>query len=174
VWPSDLSSLPVVLRGTGFGLPAQAAFVHVVLNGTRACRGPSDSSVTRLTTLTVLDVTVRSDSELAFVVPTVALDDVLPEWTVTVAVAGQVASARVGSLAPTSPTLTFDSAPNGTHYFLVITGANYGPGVTGCTGQVPVSIDNQPCDALTVLVVSRVTRHACMVGLWTRLWDQFG
>jgi hypothetical protein len=122
-----------------------------VLNGTRACRGTSESSSI---VLPVQEVTVRSDSELTFVVPTVALDDVVPEWTVTVAVAGQEASVRVGSLVPSSPTLTFDTAPNRTHYFLIITGANYGPGAVGCTGQGTVSIDNQPCDALTLVVVS--------------------
>ena len=49
------------------------------------------------------------------------------QWSVVVDVSGQSASAAVLTLAPQAPTFTFDSMPNATHFFLALSGANFGP-----------------------------------------------
>jgi hypothetical protein len=62
-------------------------------------------------------------------------------------VSGQSLSAPVvvRTRAPLVPTLTFDTAPNGTHRFLMMSGGEYGPGLSTCPGDVVVTVGNKPC-----------------------------
>ena len=163
VWPTDVSSLSVVVQGSGFGVPAQASAVFVTLNGTFGCSGSLEAG-SQGVTVVVTSITVRSDRELVFVVPSVALQHAVSLWTITVSVSGQVTTVSVPTLGPTLPSgsLTFDSAPNATHYFLTITGTNFGPGVSGCVGDVAMMIDGQPCAQLIMTKVGCILVVLCI------------
>jgi hypothetical protein len=158
VWPSDVDSgVAVTVSGTGFGGPTQAPFVTVTVHGSSVC---GDVEVV---VLVAQSVTVRSDSELAFVVRGVGsgITPLLPTWHISVNVSGQVpvlGPVDVHTRAPSVPTLTFESPSNGTHYFVVLTGADYGPAVSSasCGSGVDVGINGRSCDALTMTVVRRV------------------
>ncbi len=56
---------------------------------------------------------------------------------------------------PTTPALSFARGFNGTHYFVLMTGSEYGPvaGYDACPGDINVTIDGSPCDALSMLQV---------------------
>ncbi len=55
---------------------------------------------------------------------------------------------------PAVPSLSLLRTLNGSHYFVLLTGADYGPGVGGGEGcaaaNVNVTVDFVPCDALTM------------------------
>ena len=60
--------------------------------------------------------------------------------------------------------LSLDRSFNGSHYFLLVTGSDFGPvaGPGACPGDVVVTVDDAPCDALTM---TRVRRRDCGVRL---------
>ncbi len=145
-WPANVDGAMLTLTGRGFGLPSQSSLVTVTVRGV-ACGAVK-------VTLNAQSVTVRDDTELAFQVQG-ALDHVVPHWLVNVSVAGQVATTgewRVPTRAPSAPALSFARVTNDTHYFVLMTGSDYGPavGTSTCPGDVSVTIDGSPCDALTM------------------------
>jgi hypothetical protein len=80
---------------------------------------------------------------------------------------------QVPFLGPSILSLSFDSLrPNGTHYFVVVDGTNYGPAFSSpsmCThgGGVVVTVNDVPCAALVMLVVSSLGQRLarmCMDG----------
>jgi hypothetical protein len=149
-WPTDPAGQSVSLYGRGFGVAGQVSSVRVSLSATYGCVDGDVGEVTVLATA----VTVRSDGELTFVVPAIPLRHLVPSWTVTVSVSGQATVVTVPTLPPSSPALTFDTTPNATHYFLTLTGANFGPNVgLGCPGDVEVAVGGQPCAQLSMLKV---------------------
>jgi hypothetical protein len=144
-WGTNLESLTVVLTGSGFGAPTQSSRVQVTLLGATGCGSgtPPGGDVVAVAGQAIV---VRSDSELVFEVRT-ALAHVVPAWSLDVVVSGQSLSAPVvvRTRAPLVPTLTFDTAPNGTHHFLMMSGGEYGPGLSTCPGDVVVTVGNKPC-----------------------------
>jgi hypothetical protein len=74
---------------------------------------------------------------------------------------------EVPLLPPTVSSLSFDRLrPNGTHYFVVVEGANFGPPFARpalCThaGGVVVTINDVPCEELVMLLV-----RVCSVCVW--------
>jgi hypothetical protein len=152
-WPTDLSAVTVSAAGTGFGPPSQAQAVSVVVTGTACGGGAAAVNVS----LPPQNLVVRSDADLGFDLRLVVAH-VVPVWTLGVSVAGQRTAQgprTVPTRRPAVSSLAFESTPNGTHYFLVVTGADFGPavGTDGCPGDVAVSIDGVPCDALTMAKV---------------------
>ena len=145
-WGTDLSSLSVTLMGSGFGPSTQSSAVHLRLQGGSTC-GPN-------VTLVASSVSVRSDGEVVFVVQAPPMAHVVAQWSVVVDVSGQSASSAVLTLAPQAPTFTFDSMPNATHFFLALSGANFGPVVArDCASDVGVAVDGSPCDGLVMMKV---------------------
>ncbi len=146
-WPTDLAGVSVVVTGRGFGLPALAHQVNVTVVGV-ACGGLHSA------TLPVQDVTVRSDTQVSFTLGT-GPGHVVASWAVSVTVAGQALAAGawvVRTRAPSVASLSLDRPFNGTHYFLLVTGSDFGPvgGPGACPGDAALTIDDAPCDALTV------------------------
>ena len=132
-WGTDLASVPVVVTvtGSGFGSPSQSSLVVVTAMGVAAvAAGPGCGGLPINTTLVIPNVNVRSDRELVFEAR-YSGPHMVPVWLLDVTVSGQssVASLVVRSRPPSDPTLTFDRAPNGTHYFLLLTGTDFGPSV---------------------------------------------
>jgi hypothetical protein len=149
---TDTTSTPVTVKGSGFGTTTQSSQVSVTLRGLLPPGCGSGANGTLVITAT--SVTVRSDSELVFNLP--PSPHVVATWLLDVVVSGQAARATVTTRPPSRPVLTFESlAPNGTHYFLVVTGTQFGStqGSRTCPGDAVVTISGQPCDALTMLVV---------------------
>ncbi len=159
-WPTDLSALSITLTGSGFGLPSQSSVVRVTATGVGTCPGEAPVWVSGQV------VTVRSDGEVTLEVRH-PLAHVVRAWDLMVTVSGQnltSGAVRVDTRAPSTPTPTFEETPpNGTRYFLVLTGKEYGPGVTPCPGDVQVTVDDQPCAVLTML---RVCAQLCSVWYW--------
>lgn len=161
-WPTDLTALSVSVAGSGFGSPALTPQVQVDVSGVVDCRdGP------RVVALPVASVTVRSDKELTFEVRGPGLLHVAAGWAVSVTVSGQSveASVSVPTLAPALAAVVFDTAPNATHFFLALTGSNFGPLVAGaCPGNLRVAVNGQPCGQLTMTLV-----RWCMPTAWESL-----
>jgi hypothetical protein len=154
-WPTDLAGVSVVATGRGFGPPALAHHVNVTVAGV-ACGGLQS------VTLAVQDVTVRSDTQVSFTFGA-APGPVVASWAVSVSVAGQalgIGAWVVPTRAPSVAGLSLDRPFNGTHYFLLLTGSDFGPvaGPGACPGDAALTIDGSPCDALTV---TRVRRCDC-------------
>ncbi len=147
-WPTDLAGgTAVVITGRGFGPPELARLVNVTVTGV-ACGGLQS------VTLPVQDVTVRSDTQLSFSFGA-GPGHVVASWVVSVSVAGQglAAGARVvATRAPSVTSLSLDRPFNGTHYFLLVTGSDFGPvgGPGACPGDAALTVDDVPCDALTM------------------------
>ncbi len=176
-WPTNLAGLTVTLTGRGFGVVSN--LVRVVATGA-ACGGAE--------TVRLLGqaVTPRGDVELSFTFSG-AVDHVVPTWSVEVSVAGQGLEGgplSVPTRPPTVPALSFDRVSNGTHYFLLLAGADFGPvvGPQACAGDVSVTLDGAPCAALTMTQVrqqnamwtgARVSMGCCadptgMLACWPR------
>jgi hypothetical protein len=168
-WGTDLSSMTVVVTGTGFGSPAMSSLVQVTTTGVSACADAPQ------VTLVGSAVSVVNDTELSFVLRT-ATQHVVPRWTITVSVAGQSTSSRdaqaasrasVSTRAPSAPTITFSGAVNATHRPLLLTGTDYGPRVSSCAADVVVVVDGEPCAQLTMSQVwySQDSCHHLAAGL---------
>jgi hypothetical protein len=147
-WPTNVDGATLTITGRGFGHSSQSSLVAVTVRGA-ACGAAN-------TTLRVQTITVRSDTEATFQVQG-APDHLVPQWFVDISVAGQAATTGTWSVPtrpPTVPTLSFARVFNGTHYFVLLTGSEYGPGVGtpggACVGDVTVTIDFSPCDVLTM------------------------
>jgi hypothetical protein len=153
-WASDLTTMTVVLRGTGFGGPAQSGQVVVSATGDTGCPGVG------VLTVAASAITVLNDTELSFVIRD-ATPRLVRQWTLAVSVAGQSlagdatsrAAAILRTRAPGAPTLTFAAPSNGTHRFLLLTGSDFGPGVFGCRDDVAVTVEGRPCAALSMTQV---------------------
>jgi hypothetical protein len=87
-------------------------------------------------------------------------------------VAGQAVAAgawNVTTRAPAVSSLALDRPFNGSHYFLVLMGSDFGPraGLVGCPGEVSVTANDEPgpCDEL---VMTRVcfAMHVCFSELY--------
>jgi hypothetical protein len=142
---TDLSALAVRVSGSGFGPPSSSAtsMVQVALAGRSSCDSQPVS-------VTGQDVVVASDGSLSFTLQA-GLDHVVAGWTLVVTVSGQAsAPVALATRPPAAPTPTFDRASNGTHYFLSLTGSEYGPSVTACRDDVTVRIDGVACAGLTM------------------------
>jgi hypothetical protein len=164
-WSTDLASMTVVVRGTGFGSPAQSRLVEVTALGDPGCAGVGSVAVTGST------VTVVNDTELSFVVRNEPAH-VVREWTLAVTVSGQgmavddvrsQAAAVVLTRAPGAPAVTVRSPSNGTHHFLLLTGSDYGPALSACPDDVVVTVGGQPCAALSMTQARG--RRACVRGV---------
>jgi hypothetical protein len=149
-WPTDLSSVSVVVKGTGFGGPSQSGQITVVATAVSSCNMPF--------TLPGLGVSVLSDTELSFTIRS-GTPHVTPRYMLSLRVAGQgpgvndTLSARAAilpTMRPAAPTVTFTEAGNGTHSFLLLTGADYGPGLSNCVDDVTVTVGGVPCAELTM------------------------
>ncbi len=157
-WSTDVTSVTVTVRGSGFGSPAQSRLVSVAAVAVGpVCAGAPGGGVTLVGT----GVSVVNDTELSFVMRTPTLH-VAAGWSLAVTVAGQgvaeadsvsAAAARVATRAPAAPAVALASSSNGTHYVLLLTGADYGSVVSSCANDVAVTIGGQRCDELTVLQV---------------------
>jgi hypothetical protein len=170
-WSTDLTSMTVVVRGSGFGNPAQSGLVAVTASGDTGCAGMGSVSMTGST------VTVVNDTELSFVVRAVPAH-VVRQWTLAISVAGQGlavddvlsrAAAVVRTRSPGPPAVTLATASNGTHQFLLLTGTDYGPALSACPDDLMVTVGGQPCAALTMPVVRAwiaVLGWFCAVMLW--------
>jgi hypothetical protein len=144
-WGTDVSALAAKLVGSGFGSPSQSSAVQVVAWGT-------PWSI-------VVNAIVLSNQELRLIVSGV-IPGIVPRWTLAVTVSNQSSTSNltVVTRPPTLPVLTFLQPPNGTHYFVLVTGEEYGPVVgsvspgepQGADHLVRVDIDSQPCDLLTM------------------------
>jgi hypothetical protein len=148
-WTTDLPSMTMVVRGSGFGSPALAALVRVTASGASAC---SDAP---LVTLVGSAVSVLNDTELSFVLRTTA-PHVVSRWDLSLSVAGQAAvgpgaGLTVGTRPPSLPTLTFGPNGNSTHKALLLTGTDFGPVLSSCPSDVAVTIDGVPCAKLTMV-----------------------
>jgi hypothetical protein len=159
VMGTDLSQVSLRVSGSGFGSPATAGFVRAWLVGPTPCpastsSGAGDGGLR----LEGVAVSVLTDGSMTFDVRR-EMDHVVPWWGLAITVSGQ--NSTVVTL-PTRPpqgvVLTFDTAPNGTHYFLLVTGSNFGPGVSSCANDVVVTIDGSPCAGLTMLQVGLTLR----------------
>jgi hypothetical protein len=155
-WPTDLAGgAAVVVTGRGFGPPELARLVNVTVTGV-ACGGLQS------VTLPVQDVTVRSDTQLSFSFGA-GPGHVVASWAVSATVAGQALAAGawvVPTRAPAVAGLSLDRPFNGTHYFLLVTGSDFGPvgGPGACPGDAALTVDDAPCDALTMI---RVRTREC-------------
>lgn len=147
-WPTDLTYLAVTLTGSGFGSVAQSDLVRVLVAGASGCGVGPALSLTR--------VNVRDDSQLTF-----ALHHngsfVASTWQVLVTVSGvdQVVPVVVSTRAPAVSELSLDNPSNGTHYFVLISGTDFGRSVTpedSC--GTTVTVDGAPCAELTTVMVS--------------------
>jgi len=119
--------------------------------------------------VTVRNVNTRSDTEVVFEVQyNGSISHTVPAWLLTITVSGQSngADVIVYSRPPSVPTLTFDRAPNSTHYFLLLTGTDFGPSVRSdsCEDDVSVTIAGQACATLTMLVVRVGGLGVCVEG----------
>ncbi len=146
VWPTDLSSLAVVVTGTSFGLRRQSQAVRVVISSPPLCGSVGE------VVLEVPSIVVRSDTEMAFEVHD-ALPHAAPFWRLEVSVSEQ-RSERIAiqSRPPSISSFLFRSAPNATHYFLSVLGTDFGPAVSDCEMDVSVTIDGRTCEMLTMSV----------------------
>jgi hypothetical protein len=151
-WSTDLSSLAVVVGGSGFGRPAQSNFVSVSVTGVTGCMNDSDITVDGTA------VTVLSDAELS-VTFQLSPAHVLRRWSLSVTVSGQSiawndtasrAVAVVSTRAPSVSALSFAVPPNGTHYFVLVEGFDFGPSLSDCADDVQLSVDGQPCLSVTM------------------------
>ncbi len=146
---TDVSSQAVRVTGTGFGpLSGSAAgLVQVQLTAASPCGGTS-------LRLDGRSVVAASDDTLSFELQG-GLSHVVPAWTLTVTVAGQSSVPfTLATRPPTVPTMTFENNFNGTHYFLLLTGSDYGPLLTACASDVTVRIDGTLCAELSMTLVS--------------------
>jgi hypothetical protein len=157
-WPTDLAGAVVSLTGSGFGTPALGRLVTVSVTGV-ACGGVLSVSPP------VQDVTVRSDTQLSFSFP-YGPSHVVATWAVSVSVAGQAVAAgawNVTTRAPAVSSLTLDRPFNGSHYFLALTGSDFGPGAGqgGCPGDVTVTASDEPgpCDEVVMTRVRAATLY---------------
>ena len=134
-WPTDLGSLVVEVRGSGFG-PGLPSSVQVAMVGRGICGGNVPS-----VTLQGSGVQVLADHRLVFVVPGGDVDHVVPLWTLHVSVSGQEPSdalsmqaCQVTTRTPQPPSLMFRRRPErvqaGSRYFLTLVGEAYGPSVS--------------------------------------------
>ncbi len=59
---------------------------------------------------------------------------------------------QVATAAPEAIVLTFDAAPNGTHYFLLITASGLGARLStpSCPSGLSVAVGALPCDSLVM------------------------
>ncbi len=153
VWGTDLSSLSVELVGSGFGTSSQASAVQVTATASVACvdtTSSSDGSPSNATLVVTGErVTVRSDTELTFVIR-YPLPHIVASWTVVVTVGGQNTTLSIRTAAPSAPVLGFFVAPNGTHVSLALSGQGYGSAITTCASDVSVTLDGAPCLELTM------------------------
>jgi hypothetical protein len=161
--PTDmLGGVSVVLTGRGFGPPALTRFVNVTVWGT-ACGGT-------VAVTSTAQATVRSDTELSFVMAATARH-VVSSWLLAVTVAGQAVAggARVvPTRRPVISGLSLAAPPfNGTHYFIVLQGSDFGPtvGTTACVGDAHVTVDGSACAALSMSEV--------WFGAWVRVCWSF-
>jgi hypothetical protein len=148
-WSTDLAGVVVTLTGSGFGTPALGRLVNVTVTGV-ACGGLQPA------TLIVQDVAVRSDSQMSFSFGEGPIH-VVASWTVSVSVAGQAMAPgawNVTTRVPTVSSLSLDRPFNGSHYFLALTGSDFGLGVGlgTCPGDVTVTAGGEPrlCDELVM------------------------
>jgi hypothetical protein len=159
-WSTDLvsASMTVSVVGSGFGMVALSSLVSISVVGlpTTAREGCAPEAAI---SATIRNINVRSDAEMVFEVWYTG-PHVVPSWRLDVTVSGQGSASGgvvVQSRPPSAPTLTFETAPNATHYFLVLTGTDYGPAVsidTACASHdVTVTVDGQQCSSLTMLKV---------------------
>jgi hypothetical protein len=159
-WSTDLASAPmtVLMTGSGFGAATLSYLVSVSATGL-----PTGNGCAR-PIATIQNVNVRSDNEVVFEVRYTG-SHVVPAWQLDVTVSGQRSmwgGVPVLSRSPSVPTPTFEAAPNGTHYFLVLTGTDFGPVVpsgipAACSlDDVTVTVAGQPCSAVTMLKVRGV------------------
>lgn len=152
-WGTDLRAMTVTLAGSGFGLPTQS---HLVVVSAWGLPGPY-CGLSGLVPVTLItrNVNVRSDSELVFEAQYTG-PHLVPAWQVSITVSGQALAGSgvvpVNTLPPSVPTMTFEVSPNATHYFLSLTGRNYGPAVSDgtCLDDVVVTVGGQPCTALSM------------------------
>jgi hypothetical protein len=170
-WSTDLTSMTVLVRGSGFGSPAQSGLVAVTASGDTGCAGVGSVTVAGST------VTVVNDTELSFVARA-APAHLVRQWSLAVSVAGQGlavddvlsrAAAVVRTRSPGPPAVTLATASNGTHQFLLLTGTDYGPALSACPDDLMVTVGGQPCAALSMLLV----RALLVVSWWCRaviLW----
>ncbi len=155
-WGTDLASAPmlVTVTGSGFGAPSLSSLVVV---GVASVASPG-CDASHAAGVVVQNVNVRSDTELVFEVQySGSISHAVSAWLVTITVSGQSngADVIVYSRPPSVPILTFDRAPNSTHYFLLLTGTDFGPFVRSdsCEDDVSVTIAGQACATLRMLMV---------------------
>jgi hypothetical protein len=143
--PTDLTSGPVRVNGAGFGGPGVAGSVTVALSGVTSC---GDTVAANISAVTVLSDGVLSLDFAA------SPGSVVAAWSVVVTVSGQASTAlSVATRAPQVAQLLMASPADVRPVTLLIDGRDFGPtvsGVSGCPGDVSVSINDQPCAATTM------------------------
>jgi hypothetical protein len=149
-WPTNLTSFAVALTGHGFGSAALSGLVRVTVMGVSDCgAGPG-------VTLNATSVNVRDDSHLTLTLQH-SSSFVASAWQLLVTVSGvdQVMPFVVPTRAPAVSELSLDRPSNGTHYFLLISGTDFGSSVALFdTCGTAVTIDGDPCAELTTATVS--------------------
>ena len=174
-WSTDVTGTMFTLSGSGFGSQLFSSKVVLqILGNLSHCSqdnpagAPNNGSVVFIS---AIDVVVVSDSTVTFRLPTEP-PHVIASWIIEMSVSNQSLTSdsvtAVNSLPPSISSLTFSTLPNGTHYFITITGADFGSSVSNpddgnCDGDVLVTIDSKPCQALTIAQVSTRT-FACPGG----------
>ena len=165
-WSTDVTDTMFTLFGSGFGSQLFSSEVVLRLLGNLShCRQDSPDGTTSNDSVVVIpgiDVVVVSDGTVTFRLPTEP-PHVIASWMIEMSVSNQSSTldsvTTVNSLPPSISSLTFSTLPNGTHYFITITGADFGSTVSSsengsCDGDVLVTIDSKPCQALSMIQVS--------------------
>ncbi len=171
-WSTRLSSMEVAMTGTGFGPPSRSPPVLVAMSS----RGSCDSVPVMLLGR---DVVVVNDTLLTFRLPPdseVHVPHVVPMWTIRVNVSDQaVEVSGLATQSPSVPALSLFQAFNGTHWFVALTGSQYGGVVDAeCPGDIRVSIDGHHCDELRMTSVSVPVCAAAVVGSSLYTWLHHG
>jgi hypothetical protein len=146
-WSTDLAGVSVTVTGRGFGPPALARLVDVTVTGA-ACDGAQP------VTMAIQDVTVRSDTLMSLTFGA-APGPVIASWAMRIVVAGQAIATGSWNVTTTPPSvagLSLDRPFNGTHYFLLLSGNDFGPnaGPGTCPGDATLTVDGAPCNALSM------------------------
>lgn len=161
-WSTDLTATSVAVVGSGFGSSTLSSQVQIMAVGRVTCSNSSSEQVE----VQAHVVTVRNDGSLAFELRS-AVPHVVSRWLLTITVAGQALGSgaiEVDTRPPSITALTFDKPPNGTHFFLLVTGSDFGPSVSTCLADVAVRINGLPCAQLTMSQVCTTRRGVWVTG----------
>ena len=168
-WGTDVTGTIFTLLGSGFGsqLFSRELALRIIGNLSQCYQpegnlGVADNGNMPVVIIPAVDIVIVSDNTVTFRLPTEP-PRVIASWVIDMSVSNQSLTSdsitAVNSLPPSISSLTFATLPNGTHFFVTITGADFGSRVSNpdddnCDRDVLVTIDSKPCQALTMVQVS--------------------